>query len=218
MSLSSLSQLARLNTVAASFYRDGNEHAALSILMDTLRNLKTFCDARDQMDVEMIDAYENEKEFHPFSGIYSVNPKEKEDEQVYNGLFLITDDVPSTSWSVGAVLVFNAGLLHHREGIRLSKSESMARAVKFYKKSIRLLEEFAESETLTVMLAAIYHNMKHIHDAFFQTKQAQRMVNCLAELFNWMEEDTSVSKEAIGFFRASLFYSTLTKGTGAPAA
>jgi hypothetical protein len=218
MPLSSLSHLARLNTIAASCYREGDDFAAMSILMDALRELKTFCDARDQMDVEMIDAYENEKGFHPFSGFYSVIPKDNDDEQVYNGLFLITDDVPSTSWSVGAVLLFNAGLLHHREGIRSGKSEPMARAVQFYKKSIRLLEEFAESETLTVMLAAIYHNMKHIHDTFFQSKQAQKMIHCLAELFNWMEEDTSVSKEALGFFRASLFYSTLTKGTAAPAA
>jgi hypothetical protein len=203
-----------MNAAAVSCYRQDEMATAYSTLIDAFRQLRANCD-----DCSENHSIGNDGNFPAFSGVYCIEPTRVDlSSLIYNGAFLITDEIPCKSRSVAAILLFNVALVQHQQGMKHGESSYMERALKFYEMSVRLLDNFAESRTLTVLLAALYNNMKNIHESFFQSSLARQVTKELSELLHWMHLHSSVSEEELAFFEASLFLSALTSMSAAPAA
>lgn len=212
--MNSLNHIARMNSAAASCYHQGELAAAHSILISALRQLRASCDCCNNIHTDV-----GKGNFPASSGIYYVEPPGDDlPLHIFDGAFLVTDDVPYTNWSVATILLFNLGIFHHQDGLKSGSSISMQKALSFYEKSLRLLDELSGSTSLTLMLAALYNNMKSIYETFFLRSKARQMSSNLSELLHWMQSHSSVSEEVIGFFRASLFFSSVTTVSAAPAA
>lgn len=87
---------------------------------------------------------------------------------LYDGAFLLANDIPMTFSATVGVLLFNVAMMQHRslqqqQNSGASKNESYDRILCIYEQSLNLLQQQSMySKTIQIILAATYNNMAHI--------------------------------------------------------
>jgi hypothetical protein len=213
------------NSDAVAHFQHGDSVRAQQIMLAALRHIRQLC----------VDEDEDEDQASPCTqyygselayDVYSVPLNKDEDDdsifqEIYNAAFLLTNDIPVSAAETAAVLLFNVGLIHHRNAIQFNKRKEMAKALQLYQQSLGLLEtdDKPYSATLAVLTAALCNNMAQIFTAFYKTEQARAMMDFMQESIERMQLDLGgISEDDFEFFNANLYFANMDDFKFAPAA
>jgi hypothetical protein len=166
------------------------------------------------------------------SCVYSLSPRndyrmsrsQHQYEDIYNGAFLLTNDIPIARDETAAVLCFNLAMMLHREGLKVGKTSALREAMQLYQESFSLLGHDAnqlcyhKSIVVIVLTAAICQNMAHIYGLFLSMDKAKDIVDRLSELVVFMDSEQLIDQEDLEFFQISAFSLRSASLRAAPAA
>lgn len=165
------------------------------------------------------------------SRIYSVQPirdtriTNKELDMyngIYNGAFLLANDIPIAIPETVGVLSYNLGLIFHREGVQQGRTSILYKALRLYERSLSILNNSQmnilnhSSMVIVALTAAICCNMAHIYSLF--SIKPNGIDDRLAQLVTCLEGETTISQEDKEFFQLSVYFLKSASLNAAPAA
>ena len=223
-----LLHIARLNSEAITHFQHGDRVTAKDTFVFSLGQLKSICEEGDTSqddtakcyhDLHVIDILHaadiNSYLTATVSVATAVNSEHSppQDMALYDKAFLLTSDIPCDTAATAAVLLFNAGLLHHKEAIATGFSLLYKKALRFYQQAATLIvqEEMSQhSSTMAVVMAAVLHNLAHCHStAFLDYASAARCQEQLSALLEWMQDFVVLSVSDMEFFHISLLFTNI---------
>jgi hypothetical protein len=230
---SQLHAIAALHSTALQHYQQGAFDVAKETFSQVLLQLKSVCadfyseHEASQSPVTFQTAPLHEQydklSSHDMYCVYPVQDLHS-NEEIFSGAIRLANDIPVDVQSIAAATIYNLALIHHLDGHAQNKSSSLLKALHLYKQSLCVIEQQCDPESvvLTIVTAALYHNMAQIHSALFHVEEACDMIYNLAELTSWMVEEYQPYKiipdATIDFFIVCLFFADMDTFKFAPAA
>lgn len=164
--MSSLRQIAELNTCAIALLQQGEGDRARRTFIEALRRLQALCrtghpivttssSSSSRIDDGSCSATTTTTTT-TYSDVWGSNSSEfsadvsrsqheslfdLEATQIYCRAFLLVNDIPASATETAAVLLFNTGLGYHLQGVRTGKSAIIQHALEFYQRGMCLLDD-----------------------------------------------------------------------------
>jgi hypothetical protein len=194
---SQLHAIAALHSTALQHYQQGAFDVAKEAFGQVLNQLKSVCadfddEHEDSQSPNTFHAAPLHEQYYKSlpCDMYCIEPKEDlhSNEEIFRGAIRLANDIPVDVQSVAAATIYNLALIHHIDGLAQNKSSLLVKALEFYKRSLYVIEQQCDRESvaLTIVTAALYHNMTQIHSFLFHVEEARDMIYNLSELTSWM--------------------------------
>jgi hypothetical protein len=158
-----------------------------------------------------------------------------ESDDIYDGAFLLTGNIPAQLHETTAVLLFNLALVHHKLGLA-NNGKFLPKTLQLYQQVIAVLHasDYIQScWELQVMMAAAYHNVGQIYlvsplysgNRELATEMFQNVQMIIVAVQEKLGSDIATTTnsfsnpaEDINFFCCSLYYAQLSIQNGHAAA
>lgn len=223
-----------LNSVAAERFSCGDLCSTEIILIEALRCLHEVSEIECSDGQAVSKAMQNGKQ-NLHSNVscenrYSMRQIKSADgdipHEIYNSMFLLSADVTVSVRETAAIVLFNVALLHHRTAIKFNSTKEYTQALQIYKKSLDLLktidmeEKGFSSPMLTVVMAAVFHNMANIFATYFRAEDARLFLMMLEQTLECIksEPNSIISNEDLELFKVNLAFAKMDDFSLAPAA
>ena len=221
-----------LNNEAISLFRSGSEHESVSLLTQSLVNLKTLLSSPQTGSSEITqDSLENGS---TSSTIHAINWMCNEAESlptlaptcnfVYNKVFKLSRvleqgcNAADCSQVFAACIIYNLAVIHHNKGLRGRDSVCMEKAVKLYQMCIRIVTNgsFDRFGIVQLLKAVALNNLSQLHLDFSDFQEARACLASLGSLLSSSDLTGSLSMDEYDGIIANVVF--LKPSVVAPAA